>query len=173
MSNVLSEQEKQQVIALGRLGWSLRRIQQETGVRRETASIYLKAAGIPVQPRGRPRAAKPAISIGPVTTDPVAAKPAISVSPVTTDSVAAKPAISVSPVTTDSGTAKPAIVVTTDSEPTPTPSASSCEPFRMAIELGILAGPGVFGKFTRRWNQGIRQSNAPVIEEWMRGLLGT
>jgi hypothetical protein len=46
MSSVLSEQAKQQVIALGRLGWSLRRIQDETGVRRETASIYLKAAGI-------------------------------------------------------------------------------------------------------------------------------
>jgi hypothetical protein len=29
MSNVLSEREKQQVLALGRLGWSLRRIQQE------------------------------------------------------------------------------------------------------------------------------------------------
>ena len=45
MSNVLSEEKKQQVIALGRLGWTLRRIQQATGVRRETASAYLKAAG--------------------------------------------------------------------------------------------------------------------------------
>jgi hypothetical protein len=67
MSNVLSEQTKQQVIALGQLGWSLRRIQQETGVRRETASLYLKAAGIAVAPPGRRRQqpAKPAI---PVTT---------------------------------------------------------------------------------------------------------
>src|SRR6516225_5607188 len=65
MSNVLSEHAKQQVIALGRLGWSLRRIQQETGVRRETASVYLKAAGIQVPPPGRrkqPRA-KPAIAV--------------------------------------------------------------------------------------------------------------
>ena len=38
MSNVLSEAKRQQVIALGRLGWPLRRIEQETGVRRETAS---------------------------------------------------------------------------------------------------------------------------------------
>jgi hypothetical protein len=38
VSNVLSEEKKQQVIALGRLGWSLRRIQKEVGVRRETAS---------------------------------------------------------------------------------------------------------------------------------------
>lgn len=31
----------QQVIALGRLGWPLRRIEQETGVRRETAGAKL------------------------------------------------------------------------------------------------------------------------------------
>ena len=53
MANVLSDEKKQQVIALGRLGWSLRRIQQATGVRRETASVYLKAAGIAVRPGGR------------------------------------------------------------------------------------------------------------------------
>src|ERR1700684_2911212 len=52
MSNVLSEAKKQQVIALGRLGWPLRRIEQETGVRRETAGAYLKAAGIAVRPPG-------------------------------------------------------------------------------------------------------------------------
>jgi hypothetical protein len=33
--NVLSEEKKQQVIALGRLGWSLRRIQQATRIRRD------------------------------------------------------------------------------------------------------------------------------------------
>jgi len=37
MSNVLSEEKKQQVIAPGRLGWPLRRIEQAAGVRRETA----------------------------------------------------------------------------------------------------------------------------------------
>ena len=63
MSNVLSEAKKQQVIALGRLGWPLRRIEQETGVRRETAGAYLKAAGIGVRPPGvwgRRPPAKPA-----------------------------------------------------------------------------------------------------------------
>src|SRR5271166_2056137 len=63
MSNVLIEHKRQQVIALGRLGWPLRRIEQETGVRRETASAYLKAAGIGVRPPGvwgRRPAAKPA-----------------------------------------------------------------------------------------------------------------
>jgi hypothetical protein len=46
MANVLNEEKKQQVLALGRLGWSLRRIQQTTGIRRETAGGYLKAAGL-------------------------------------------------------------------------------------------------------------------------------
>jgi DNA-binding NarL/FixJ family response regulator len=41
VSNVLSEEKKQQVIALGRLGWSLRRIQQATHIRRETTAGYL------------------------------------------------------------------------------------------------------------------------------------
>lgn len=45
MANVLSEDKKQQVIALGRLGWSLRRIERETGIRRETAGLYLRVAG--------------------------------------------------------------------------------------------------------------------------------
>jgi hypothetical protein len=67
--NVLSEEKKQQVIALGRLGWSLRRIQQATQIRRETAATYLKAAGIPVRPPGGwgRHQAKPAIE---VSTDP-------------------------------------------------------------------------------------------------------
>src|SRR5215831_2232843 len=69
MSNVLSEDKRQQVIALGRLGWPLRRIEQETGVRRETASAYLKAAGIGVRHQGLgvgDRPAKPAneVTIG-------------------------------------------------------------------------------------------------------------
>jgi hypothetical protein len=37
MANVVSEEKKQQVLALGRLGWSLRRFQQATVIRRETA----------------------------------------------------------------------------------------------------------------------------------------
>ncbi len=45
MSNVLDEAKQQQVIALGRLGWSLRRIEGATDVRCETVSGYLQAAG--------------------------------------------------------------------------------------------------------------------------------
>jgi transposase len=54
MANVLSEEKREQVVALGRLGWSLRRIEQSTGVRRETASAYLRLAGVTVRARGRP-----------------------------------------------------------------------------------------------------------------------
>jgi len=80
MANVLNEEKKQQVLALGRLGWSLRRIQQATGIRRETAGAYLKAAGIVVRPpsgwgRQEPKPANEVI------TDSGAAKPAIPVIP--------------------------------------------------------------------------------------------
>jgi transposase len=82
VSNVLSDEKRQQVIALGRLGWPLRRIEKETGVRRETAGAYLKAADIAVRPSGawgRRGPAKPANGVSP---DPEgSAKPANEVSP--------------------------------------------------------------------------------------------
>ena len=61
----MNEEKKKQVIALGQLGWALRRIEKETGIRRETAAGYLKAAGIPVRPAGgwgkrKPPPSKPA-----------------------------------------------------------------------------------------------------------------
>jgi len=64
------------VIALGRLGWPLRRIEQETGVRRETAGTYLKAAGIGVRPPGAWGRRAPAKPANGVTTGSDAAKPA-------------------------------------------------------------------------------------------------
>ena len=76
MSNVLSEEKKQQVIALGKLGWPLRRIEEATGVRRETASAYLKTVGIVVRLPGFWGNRIPAKPAKEVTTDP--AKPAIS-----------------------------------------------------------------------------------------------
>jgi transposase len=143
MSNVLSEQAKQQVIALGRLGWSLRRIQQETGIRRETVSVYLKAAGIAVPPRGRRRQqpAKPAIAVTTGSTAALAA-PNINInsnSNTNTETLpnrgkpkTAKPAI---PVTTGFGVELSGV----ESE-TRRPTASACEPFREAIALGLSRG---------------------------------
>src|SRR5580698_8666028 len=79
MSNVLSEEKKQQVIALGKLGWTLRRIEEETGVRRETAGRYLKRAGISVSRPGWKRAspAKPAIEVATDFIRPFSEKPPI------------------------------------------------------------------------------------------------
>ena len=89
VSNVLSEEKRTQIIALGQLGWSLRRIEKTTGVRRETAAGYLKAADVPIRPPGawgkRP-ATKPANG---VTTDPVSEQTAKPANQVTTDSSSA------------------------------------------------------------------------------------
>src|SRR5438445_4659681 len=77
MSNVLKDEKKQQIITLGRLGWSLRRIQEATRVRGKTISAYLRGAGVEIWPPGRWRReskAKPAIE---VITGSNAAKPAI------------------------------------------------------------------------------------------------
>jgi hypothetical protein len=80
MSNVLDQHRQQHIVTLGRLGWSLRRIEETTGVRRETASEYLKATGVPVRGRGgRPRVWPPKPATTPeVSTDSDVAKPAIS-----------------------------------------------------------------------------------------------
>ena len=74
MTNILDDDKRRDVLALGRVGWTLRHIEQATGVRRETASAYLKAAGIPVRdPRHRRlAAANPASE---VSTDPEALPP--------------------------------------------------------------------------------------------------
>ena len=75
MTNILGDEKRQDVLALGRVGWTLRRIQKATGVRRETASAYLQAAGIAIRaPRQRQLSAKPASE---VSTDPGALPPGI------------------------------------------------------------------------------------------------
>ena len=106
----MDQDKQQQVLALGRLGWTLTRIGRATGVHRVTAGEYLRAAGIPVRGRGRPGegAAKPTIS-GEVSTDS-----------------ASKPAI-------------PPPGVSTDSMPSRAPTASACEPYRELIGDAVHA----------------------------------
>jgi transposase len=132
VSNVLNEEKKQQVIALGRLGWSLRRIERETGVRRETAAGYLKTAGISVRFPGAWGRRPPVLSDS---------KPANGV---TTDSASVssgKPANEVIPdLDPDS---KPANEVTPDSgasAPKQTAAASASEPYRELIEQATARG---------------------------------
>jgi transposase len=139
MANVLNEEKKQQVLALGRLGWSLRRIQQATRIRRETAGAYLKAAGIAVRPpsgwgRCEPKPANEVI------TDSDAAKPAISVIPDPLDPNCNPNPENLSTKGKAKPTSKPANEkeVITDSAVLPSPSA--CEPYREAIDLGLSRG---------------------------------
>jgi transposase len=130
MSNVLDDQKQQQVLALGRLGWSLRRIEASTGVRRETASDYLKAAGIPVRGRGgRPRVWPPKPATTPEVSTDSTPKPAIS-EEVSTDSSEPKPATR-DEVSTDSGAIP---------RPGRAPSASACEPYRELIVEAVGRG---------------------------------
>ena len=126
MSNVLNEEKKQQVIVLGKLGWTLRRIEEATGVRRETASAYLKAAGIEVRRAGgwgRRSAAKPT-------------------NEVITDSGGSKPAI-------ETGVITDFIRPFSQNQPIPLPasriSVSTCEPYRETIELGLRRGRNAMG----------------------------
>jgi transposase len=112
MSNVLDSAKQHQIRALGTLGRSLRAIEAATGVRRETISAYLKAAGIPVRRRGgRPRAWPP----NPATT--------AEASP---DSSSANPA-----------TTAP---VSTDPQPTRAPQSSACAIYREVVVEALARG---------------------------------
>ncbi len=135
MSNVLNEEKKQQVIALGRLGWSLRRIEKSTGVRRETAATYLKAAGVDVRPPGAWGRQPPRKPANGVITDSTPSKPANEIA------AAPEPAKPANEVITDSGAA-----LTPDPAREPTlqpgrsPSASACTPWREVIEAARARG---------------------------------
>jgi hypothetical protein len=76
MGNVLEKAKQEQVIALGRLGWSLRRIEAATGVRRETAGGYLRSAGIALRTPGGWGRRPPAIAATSVTTGSDSSNPA-------------------------------------------------------------------------------------------------
>src|SRR6266436_3975031 len=118
MANVLGDEKKHQILTLGRLGWSLRRIEKETAVRRETASAYLRAAGIAVRrPGGRLSEWPP--------------KPATT-GGVSTDSDAANPAATEG-VSTDSASKE-------WPRPGRAPAASACEPYREVIEEAVSRG---------------------------------
>lgn len=127
MSNVLNEEKRQQVLALGRLGWPLRRIQKETGVRRETVSAYLKAAGIAVRSPGgwgkRPPEAKPANEVSSDFDDDL--------------TPSAAPASGMPAQDSTPPDSKPAKEVSAESTPSQSATASACEPYRDFIELSL------------------------------------
>jgi transposase len=166
VSNVLSEEKQKQVIVLGQLGWTLRRIEKETGVRRETAAGYLRAAGVPVRPPGRwgrtpPADAKP---VKEVTTDfggPSPPKPANEVG-VTTDLERAKPANETGQVTADSA------------PPTPSrsPSASACLPFHELIEAGLAKGRNAVAIWQDLVDQSAFSGAYESVKRYVRKLRG-
>ncbi len=179
MSNVLSEAKKQQVIALGRLGWPLRRIEQETGVRRETAGAYLKAAGIGVRPPGawgRRAPAKPANETE-VTTGSDAAKPANTVNPNPNPEnlsskgktkATAKPA-NESEVITGFGVELSA----SEHQPPPlVPSTSLCEPFRDAVELGLSQGRNAMAIWQDLVSESGFRGGYQTVKRFVRKLRG-
>jgi transposase len=116
MSNVLDHEKQQQILTLGRLGWTLRRIEAATGIRRETVSGYLRAAGVAVRGRGgQPKEWPPKPAIAPeVSTDPGPSKPAIT-----------------GTVSTDPRSSPP---------PGRAPSASACEAYRELIAEALGRG---------------------------------
>jgi transposase len=123
MGNVLEKSKQEQVIALGRLGWSLRRIEEATGVRRETAGGYLRSAGVALRRPGGWGHGSPA-------------KPAIEV---TTGFSGSNPALN----------SKPAIEVTTGFLPAQDSkrTAGASEPYREMIELELSRGRNAMGIF--------------------------
>jgi hypothetical protein len=123
MANVLSREKRERVLVLGRLLWTLRRIEEATGVRRETASAYLRAAGIPVRSPGRwGQPGKPAKEVSTDSGD--GAKPAIGVS---TDAAAVS-------------APEPAPLTPWPPRPGRAPGASACEPYRELIEEALGRG---------------------------------
>ena len=152
MSNVLNEEKQQQVLVLGRLQWSLRRIEEQTGVRRETVSAYLKAAGIAVRGRGRPGRG----GVSSPSREPGA------------NSTAAKPA---NQVTTDPGGApaeKPQAAPTA-----PCPSVSTCEPYRESIELWLSRGRNATAIWQDLVDQHGYSGGYQTVKRFVRKLRGT
>jgi transposase len=154
MGNVLEKSKREQVIALGRLGWSLRRIEAATGVRRETAGGYLRLAGIALRRPGgwgHGSPAKPAIE---VTTGFLGAKPALN----------SKPAIE---VTTGFLLAK------TPSEPTDKRSGSGSEAYRELIELELSRGRNATGIFQDLVDTHGFTGGYQSVKRFVRKLRGT
>ncbi len=112
MANVLSREKREQVLALGRLGWSLRRIEEATGVRRETAGTYLKEAGVAVRGPRKRRLGSRLPDAAEAASDLVGSKPASEVSTDSADQIC----------------------------PGRCPSASACEPYCEFIERSLDKG---------------------------------
>jgi transposase len=172
MGNVLSKEKREQVVALGRLGWSLRRIEQATGVRRETAGDYLRSSGIVVRSPGSWGEKSLAKAATLVTTGSDGAKPGNDT----------KAAIE---VTTGSGgpeaanSSKAATLVITGFLPSGADlaqnvqrTASSSEPYRELIELELTRGRNAMGIFQDLVDGHGFTGGYQSVRRFVRGLRG-
>ncbi len=125
----MNETKRELVLLLGRRGAKLRHIEEVTGVRRETASRYLKAAGIAVRPpRGWGKL--PAKAANEVTTDSSGS-----------DAKAANEVITELTPEVAEQIAKAANEAITDIEQRRAPSVvSACVPYREYIEEQLKLG---------------------------------
>jgi len=146
MANVLNKEKQGQVLALGRLGWALRRIEKATGVRRETASAYLRAAGIAVRPSGKWGRAPP--------------NPA---NEVTADLEANSPEAR--------ELSNPANEVTAESQPELAESEKSFSaPFRDFIEEQLARGRNAFGIYQQLVEQSGFSASYESVKRFVRTL---
>lgn len=167
MSNVLSEEKQKQAVALGQLGWTLRRIEKEVGIRRETAAGYLRAAGVPIRSPGRwgrlrASDSKPAKEVTTGSGGERIAKPA-NEAEVTTGSEPAKPANGDAQVTTGSELPKPSRSA----------SASACLPFHELIEAGLGKGRNAMGIWQDLVDQTAFTGAYESVKRYIRKLRGT
>ena len=158
MSNVLSDEKKSQVVALGSLGWTLRRIEEQTGVRRETAGAYLRAAGIAIRRRG-------GVVLGwnpkPATTEGVST--GSESKPATTEGVSTDPVASGTP---NSGPAEPRV-------PGRAPNGSACEPFRELIEEALGRGRSAMSIYQDLVDDHGFQARYASVKRFVQSLRGS
>jgi len=145
MANVLNKERQEQVLALGRLGWALRRIEKATGVRRETASAYLRAAGIAVRPAGKWGRAPP--------------NPANEV----TADLKANPSEALQ-------LSNPANEVTADSQQKVAQSESFAAPYRDFIEEQLARGRNGFGIYQQLVDQHGFAASYESVKRFVRAL---
>ena len=133
MGNVVSKSDQEKILALGRLTWSLRRIEEATGCRRETIGKYLRDAGVFIRPPGRwghlPKAAieppKAAIEVSLAPPEPPKAAKEVSLAPLEPP----KAAIEVSLAPSEPPKAAKGMC-----------QRSLCEPYRETIAVAVDRG---------------------------------
>lgn len=142
----MSEEKQKQVVALGQLGWSLRRIEKATGVRRETAAAYLKAASIAIRPPGGWGKRPPAKPANEVTADFEPKQDEVAI------------------IQTGADPPNPANEVTTD--------PSACAPYRELIEQALVLKRNAMSIWQQLVDQHGFSASYQSVKRFVRKLRG-